>query len=319
MDRKPRPGLRGKFLPRKRSLFPEPHSGEIVLRSGRFAAVGDLQRTSRAEIWRESNDRERERVLRAIAAEEPDFVALLGDLVFRGSSSAEWARFDTLASPIRLARIPVLPVLGNHEYWVARGPALSNFFARFPHLEGRRWHAVTYGPLRILALDSNLRFLTPSIWEEQRLWYEEQLRQSDADRDIRGILVLVHHPPYTNSTVTSDEIHVQRTFVPGFERSAKTLAMLSGHVHSYERFLRAGKAYVVTGGGGGPRVRLASESRRRHTDDLFAGPSVRDFHYLVGEVTPLGLEIEMKGMPKGGEQFAALERFALAWPDALLP
>ena len=62
-------------------------------------------------------------------------------------------------SPIRLARIPVLPVLGNHEYWVARGPALSNFFARFPHLHGRRWHAVTYGPLRILALDSNLERL----------------------------------------------------------------------------------------------------------------------------------------------------------------
>jgi 3',5'-cyclic AMP phosphodiesterase CpdA len=314
VDRTRRAGLKDRFLPRRRFLSPEPHQGSIVFATGRFAAVGDLQRTSRAEVWRESNDRERERVLRAIAAEAPDFVALLGDLVFRGSSAAEWARFDALASPIRQARIPVLPVLGNHEYWVARGPALSNFFARFPHLEGRRWHAVTYGPLRILALDSNLRFLTPTTWEEQRLWFERQLSEADADGEIRGVLVLVHHPPYTNSTVTSDEVHVQRTFVPGFERSAKTLAMLSGHVHSYERFLRAGKAYVVTGGGGGPRVRLAAESRRRHSDDLFGGPSIRDFHYLVGTVTPAGLEIEMKGMPKGGEAFAALERFTLAWP-----
>ncbi|MDQ6891833.1 MAG: metallophosphoesterase [Acidobacteriota bacterium] len=314
MDRKPRPGLRAKFLPRKRFLFPEPHCGEIVLRSGRFAAVGDLQRTSRAEMWRESNDRERERVLAAITAEAPDFVALLGDLVFRGSSAAEWARFDALASPIRLARIPVLPVLGNHEYWVARGPALTNFFARFPHLHGRRWHAVTYGPLRIIALDSNLRFLAPSVWEEQRLWFEGQLAEADVDPAIRGALVLVHHPPYTNSSVTRDEIHVQRTFVPGFERSVKTLAMVSGHVHSYERYLRNGKAYVVTGGGGGPRVRLSSEGRRRHTDDLFRGPSIRDFHYLMGQITPAGLEIEMKGMPKGGEQFTALEKFALPWP-----
>ena len=314
MDRTRRAGLKDRFLPRRRFLSPEPHEGSIVLRTGRFAAVGDLQRTSRAEVWRESNDRERERVLRAVASEAPDFVALLGDLVFRGSSAAEWARFDALASPIRAARIPVLPVLGNHEYWVARGPALANFFARFPHLHGRRWHAVSFGPLRILALDSNLRFLTPSVWEEQRLWFEAELGDADSDPAVRGVLVLVHHPPYTNSTVTSDEIHVQRTFVPAFERSVKTLAMLSGHVHSYERFVRNGKAYVVTGGGGGPRVRLASESRRRHSDDLFGGPSIRDFHYLVGLVTPAGLEIEMKGMPKGGDEFAALERFTLAWP-----
>jgi len=314
VERTRRTGLRERFLPRRRFLSPEPHEGGIVLRTGRFAAVGDLQRTSRAEVWRESNDRERERVLRAIAAESPDFVALLGDLVFRGSSAAEWARFDTLAAPIRTARIPVIPVLGNHEYWVARGPALANFFARFPHLHGRRWHAVSYGPLRILALDSNLRFLTPGVWEEQRLWFEAELERADADPSIRGVLALVHHPPYTNSTVTSDELHVQRTFVPGFERSAKSLAMLSGHVHSYERFLRRGKVYVVTGGGGGPRVRLASEARRRHADDLFGGPPIRDFHYLLGSVSEEGLEIEMKGMPKGGEEFASLEKFSLPWP-----
>ncbi|HYK41308.1 MAG TPA: metallophosphoesterase [Thermoanaerobaculia bacterium] len=315
MDRTRRAGLKARLLPRRRFLSPEPHQGSIVLRTGRFAAVGDLQRTSRAEVWRESNDRERERVLRAVAAEAPDFVALLGDLVFRGSSAAEWSRFDVLASPIRLARIPVVPVLGNHEYWVARGPALANYFARFPHLEGRRWHAVSYGPLRIVALDSNERFLTPPVWEEQRVWFEEELAQADADPAIRGVLVLVHHPPYTNSTVTRDELHVQRSFVPTFERSAKTLAMLSGHVHSYERFVRGGKTYVVTGGGGGPRVRLASESRRRHADDQFGGPSIRDFHYLVGTVTAAGVEIEMKGMPKGGESFTGLERFTLLWPE----
>jgi 3',5'-cyclic AMP phosphodiesterase CpdA len=314
VDRSRRAGLTERLFPRRRFLSPEPHEGAIVLKTGRFAAVGDLQRTSRAEVWRESNDRERERVLRSVAEEAPDFVALLGDLVFRGSSAGEWSRFDALALPIRAAHIPVLPVLGNHEYWVARGPALSNFFARFPHLEGRRWHAVSYGPLRIIALDSNLRFLTSSIWEEQRSWFEEQLDGAESDPAVCGVLVLVHHPPYTNSTVTRDEIHVQRTFVPAFERSSKTIAMLSGHVHSYERFLRNGKAYVVTGGGGGPRARLAEAQRRRHADDLFAGPSVRDFHYLVGEVSDSGLGVEMKGMPKGGDRFAVLDRFDLPWP-----
>ena len=63
----------------------------------------------------------------------------------------------------------------------------------------------------------------------------------------------------------------------------------------------------------------SSESRRRHADDLFGGPSIRDFHYLVGSVAREGVEIEMKGMPKGGEQFTCLERFTLPWSDGGSP
>ncbi|MEO8430039.1 MAG: metallophosphoesterase [Acidobacteriota bacterium] len=315
MERPRPPGLRERFLRRRRIRPVEPHSGEIVLKSGRFAAVGDLQRTSRAEVWRETNDRERERILRSIAEEAPDFVALLGDLVFRGSSAGEWSRFDALAAPLREARIPVVPILGNHEYWLARGPALRNFFARFPALGGRHWHEARYGPLAVIALDSNLRFLAPAAWEEQRKWFTASLEAADADPAVRGVVALVHHPPYTNSTVTRDELHVQRAFVPPFERSRKAVAMLSGHVHSYERFSRSGKTYIVAGGGGGPRSRLAAGDRRRHGDDLFEGPAIRHFHYLLASVGAEGLDIEMKGIPKGGERFEALDRFALSWPE----
>ena len=269
-----------------------------------------------AEVWRESNDRERERIVRSIAEDRPDFVALLGDLVFRGSSAAEWARFDALAAPLREARIPVVPILGNHEYWVARRPALANYFARFPGLEGRHWHSARYGQLGVVALDSNIRFLPAAAWAAQRAWFAGELARGDADPDVHGTLVLVHHPPYTNSTVTGDELHVQRDFVPPFDASEKTIAMLSGHVHSYERFARGGKAYVVAGGGGGPRARLAAGDRRRHADDLFDGPSLRHFHYLLGTVAAEGLAFEMKGMDKGGSAFETLDRFLLTWPDA---
>ncbi len=319
MERTRRAGTARRLLRRRKPLAAAPHEGEIAFRSGRFAAVGDLQRTSRAEVWRESNDRERERILLSIAEETPDFVALLGDLVFRGSSAAEWSRFDVLAAPLREARIPVVPILGNHEYWLARGPALANFFARFPALGGRHWHEARYGPLAVIALDSNLRFLSPAAWIEQGRWFAASLAASDADPEVRGVLVLVHHPPYTNSTVTSDEIHVQRAFVPAFAAASKTVAMISGHVHSYERFSRGGKTYLVAGGGGGPRVRLAAGVGRRHADDLFEGPAVRHFHYLVGTVDPEGLTIEMKGIPKGGERFEPLDRFVLGWPSAETP
>jgi 3',5'-cyclic AMP phosphodiesterase CpdA len=131
--------------------------GEVVRRSGRFAVVSDLQRTSRAEIWRESNRDERQQVLEEIARERPDFLAVLGDLVFRGSSSAEWEELDRVCAPLREACLPVLPVLGNHEYWISRRGALDRFFARFPHLGKRHWYSIPYGPIGLVSLDSNLR------------------------------------------------------------------------------------------------------------------------------------------------------------------
>lgn len=290
--------------------------GEVRQRSGRFAVVSDLQRTSRAEVWRESNRDERERVLREIARERPDFVTVLGDLVFRGSAAAEWEELDRVCAPLREARLPVLPVLGNHEYWVSRRGALPRFFARFPHLEKRHWYSVPYGPLGLVFLDSNLRWLPAAQWQEQLEWYERELLRLDEDPTVRGVVVFLHHPPYTNSTVTPDERHVQRFFVPPFVRAGKTLAMVSGHVHSYERFQREGKAFIVSGGGGGPRVRLATGARRRHQDDLFAGPPVRPFHFMMISVGEDGLEVEVKGLEKKGSEFQLIDSFVLRWQES---
>ena len=82
----------------------------LPVSTGRFAIVGDLQRTHAAEVWRESNSAERERIFAAVAAEAPDFVVLLGDLVVTGSSSREWAEFDRVARPLDEAGVPLLPV-----------------------------------------------------------------------------------------------------------------------------------------------------------------------------------------------------------------
>ncbi|HZI65383.1 MAG TPA: metallophosphoesterase [Thermoanaerobaculia bacterium] len=288
-------------------------------RTGRFAVASDFQRTSRVEVWRESNLEERAIILEAIAREQPELLLLLGDLVFCGSSAAEWKEFDALTAPIREAGIPVLAVPGNHEYWVSPRAGLRNFQARFPLLEGRRWHALTWGPLELLMLDSNRSFLTSALWEEQATWYAEEIDRADGDAEVRGTLVLLHHPPYTNSSVTSDELHVQRFFVPPFQAARKTLAMLSGHVHSYERYERGGKTFLVTGGGGGPRIRLETGHRQRHRDDLFAGPAVRFFHFLLATLTPGGIEFEMRGLRKGERVFETMDRFRLPWPGEEKP
>lgn len=303
-----------------RSFHPFPFDGAVDPgRTGRFVVVSDLQRTSSIELWRESNVDERARIVREIAALGPDFVAILGDLVFYGASEVDWAELDALGLPLREARVPVLPVLGNHECWWSPRAALKHYFARFPHLHGRRWYSLAHGALGLLFLDSNQRWMSAAQWKEQLAWYAGELARFDRDPAVRGVLVMLHHPPYTNSTVTSDELHVQRDIVPAFFSARKTLAMLSGHVHSYERFTRAGKMFVVTGGGGGPRMRLATGQRRRHQDDLFDGPPLRGFHFLTFSLSRTGVEVAMRGIEKGGRDFSTMDAFTLRWAEESLP
>jgi 3',5'-cyclic AMP phosphodiesterase CpdA len=289
----------------------QPFAGTIEARgTERFAIVSDLQTTSMLEFWREENDVERERVVKRIAAERPAFLVMLGDLVSNGSSADAWADFDELCGCLREARIPVLAVPGNHEYWPIAG-TLEHYFERFPHLEKRTYFSMRHGPLGLVLLNSNKDQLPD--WEAQLTWYREEIRRLEADPEIRGVLVMAHHPPYTNSTVTGDEVHVQEGFVPPFKGAKKTLAMITGHVHSYERFTYGKKMFVVSGGGGGPRAELLSGDARRHPEDLFKGDAIRAFHYLSVAPTPEGLAVEVVGFSDGERDFSVLDAFKLPW------
>jgi 3',5'-cyclic AMP phosphodiesterase CpdA len=278
----------------------------------RFAAIGDLQDTSHLEFWREDNRAERALLVRRIAEEKPEFVVLLGDLVFDGSSPRHWRRFDELVAPIRAAGVPMVPILGNHDYWWGKSKNLRHYRERFPELEGHRWHRRRFESLELVFLDSNAAAQSAADRQEQLKWFSGVLRAADGDTSCRGTLVFVHHPPFTNSAVTRGNDWVRRSFVEPFVSATKTRAMLSGHVHSYERFEHGGKTFVVSGGGGGPRVRLVAEDRTRHRD-LYrpASSSRRPCHYLSVALSVGSLSIEAIGIEKGGRSFGAMESFEL--------
>jgi 3',5'-cyclic AMP phosphodiesterase CpdA len=293
-------------------------AGPPAAREGaRFVVVGDLQRTAPVlEAWREQNDAERERVVAAIADVRPELLLITGDCVFDGASDAQWEAFDVLTSPLRAAAIPTVVAFGNHEYWRGRAGAEAHVFSRFPLDARRHWLSVALGPVRLIVLDSNEDGLGAAAWASESAWYEQTLTAFDADDSVRAVFVAFHHPPFTNSTVTGDEPSVQRAFVPAFARARKTLAMLNGHVHSYERYVRDGKTYVVSGGGGGPRATLATGAARRHPDDAYDGPALRDFNFTVYSLTEHGVAAEVRGLGKGASAWSVLDRFELLWPPA---
>ncbi len=283
---------------------------------GRVAVVSDLQRTALVErifLLSEQNDAERTGVIAALAEERPDVALLLGDHVFLGASARAWGFFDRLVAPLRDAGIELLPILGNHDCWSLGPQALRHYFSRFPRVEGHRFYTTHLGPLGIIALDSNRLFMPSQQWDEQIRFYDEALAHLDAAPNVRGILVLVHHPPWTNGTVTGPSALVERTFVPSFLRSRKGLLMLSGHVHAYEHFVRQGRHFVVCGGGGGPRHRLLPKERQKFRD-LFNGPTIRDFHFLTLAPGDDGLDVRALGLAKGAARTSSMDVFRIEWP-----
>ena len=284
--------------------------------SGRhFAVIGDTQSTLDVEVWREGNDPERRQLLPKLAGANPSFVVMVGDLVSWGGSTGRWREFDEHSQQLRQRGIPVLAVPGNHDYW--GDSELRLYFAHFPEIRGQRWYERRYGPLGMIFLDSNAGPLGPQEWDAQRRWYEATLDRLQADETVRGILVFLHHAPFTNSSIVDDDVNVLRTFVPSFSRKEKTLAMLTGHAHGYERFQREGKSFIVTGGGGGPRGPLRCGDERRHADELFRGPRIRHFNFVELSLESHGLHAYVVGLPKGERTFCRMEEFDLPWPSGV--
>jgi hypothetical protein len=131
---------------------------DIQATKTRFIIVGDTQRTSHWEFWRERNDRERRFIVDEITRREPAFVIHLGDLTTRGCSEKHWHEFDDMHEEFRKKKIPYFPILGNHEFYGSDKKALQNYFERFPHLHQRRWYTFTWKNVAMVMYDSNLVF-----------------------------------------------------------------------------------------------------------------------------------------------------------------
>ncbi len=283
--------------------------------TGRILVVGDLQRTSLVEQWllqRENNDAARAQIVQAIT-DEPDVsgLLLLGDLVFDASSCGDWQEFDALFATAR-DDMGVMLAVGNHDYWGPDTLACKQVQARFPWLEAQTWELVRWNSIAFLVLDSNDDALQ-THWGDQLAFVQRQLDALADDDSIRGVVVVTHHPPYTNSTVTSDELHVQEIVRLVREHTSGLMLFLSGHAHAYEHFFKDDVHFVVSGGGGGPRVSLLSGDNARH-DDLYAGDSPRPFHYLVLEETRSGLQVVVRGFDSEQRELRDVDGFEVPWP-----
>lgn len=275
-----------------------------------IAIVGDVQRTSLAELsfmGRGQHDVEREAILNAIGDDKPDMLMMLGDQVVTGDDEAQWAYFDRCMKKINDGRVPVHSILGNHDYGENRTRCMRNYGDRFPHLHGGHT-LVKLGSLALISLNSNFDQLRSSEIRQQEEEYATWLKELDADPNVRGVIVASHHPPYTNSDLGANR-EVVEMFAKPFLAARKTRMYLSGHVHTYERFVAGDKTFIVSGGGGGPRRLVDNTSSRPFQNDAYRTGTLRPFHYIRLKVSDNELKGEVLMLQK--EKFRVGDRFAV--------
>ncbi len=270
-----------------------PDFNNIDQNNNKVAFIGDTQQIISLEFWKETNINKSGKLLKEIVNRDPAFVINLGDLVTYGSSKKHWKIFDKINSPLIEYQIPLFPVLGNHDYFINKEKALRNHSLRFPYLKNQKWYSFTFHNVGFLMLDGNYKELSENENQNQIKWYQEKLKKMENDPEIKFIIACCHQPPFTNSKSVHPSMMVRENFAEPFQKCKKTAIFFSGHCHSYEKYLEAGKYFIVSGGGGGKMQKLKTNKHKRKFNDLFDGPSIRFFHFCEMTIYPDKLIIDV--------------------------
>ncbi|HWQ53896.1 MAG TPA: metallophosphoesterase [Bryobacteraceae bacterium] len=177
-----------------------------------------------------------QRIVDAMVKAGPEFVIHTGDLVADGANSEQWSRFFSIEKEL-LRRTVFFPVLGNHE---RNNPQYFEFFDM-----KKPYYSFNWGSAHFALLDTGI---VAAEWDEQTRWLGADLERA-AKADFR--FVIFHEPPYTAVKKRQSDGTRSRTLVPLLEKY-KVHAVFSGHDHNYQRHVKDGVQYIVTGGGGAP-------------------------------------------------------------------
>ena len=213
-----------------------------------------------------------------IVRTQPTVVFHTGDLVSTGSLPDDWAKFNSIAAPLR-AIAEFYPALGNHEGQSAL------FFNNFKLPNNEQWYSVERNRICFVVLNSSA---ATDVNSPQYHWLDSTLAAAATD-SIEFKVAIIHDPPFSSGAHPEDEKGLRLTLVPLFERY-KVAVVFSGHDHDYERSYCGGIYYIVTGGGGAP---LYNRARNLPCSQEFA----KKYHFCrlarVGDrmiITVVGLD-----------------------------
>lgn len=209
----------------------------------RFVVMGDSR--TNYDIWGE--------VIKACAAEKPDFIINVGDNVDWGNAQDEWNIWFEKAEPY-LRTIPMFMIHGNHEF------NHINYYAQFAMPGNEQWFSFNYANLNFTILnDTTLGKLGKllSTSNEQKLFLEQALSSTSRIWKMVG-----HHIPQWSASKHGCAEGIRGSWGPIIDQYGVQL-VYAGHDHQYERTVplydektvadpKEGTTYIVTGGAGAP-------------------------------------------------------------------
>jgi hypothetical protein len=277
---------------------------------------GDTRFTDSSET-NASNPIARQALIAKISAERPAAVFINGDLPWHGVAP-DYDVYREETAQWRERHLRIYPALGNHEFAACSEPeCLDRWWSEFPELRDRRWYSVALGSkVLALALDSGVSLLAGS---EQRLWLQEELAARSPK--VRLVLIVMHHPPVADLQTDQLANHNPRPNEQALAdylgsiapQSRARFVVIAGHIHNYERFLRDGVHYLVSGGGG-----AAPYAVERTPADLYQDTDFPNYHYLRFELRANTLAGEMirygQGAAAEPDQWQIKDRFELTLP-----
>jgi len=213
-----------------------------------FSVVGDTM----------YSEPEKLQIKEGILEDDPSFVIHVGDFVAElgGYEEKLWRRHYFEDYWDLLCRIPVIPVLGNHEYqglimvFFSIPGAAPLFHDYFTLPNNERWFSFDWANCHFIVLDANI----PKDLEEgeQLDWLVQDLQQStDGVQDPDWIFVSWHEPAFSSGMGQFDLMgeNLRNNIVPLMEEYGVDIVFY-GHDHFYERSFKDGVTYILTGGGG---------------------------------------------------------------------
>jgi hypothetical protein len=225
-----------------------------------------------------TNPLARQALIAQIAGEHPDGIFLNGDVPYIGGDPNNYAEFHQETTAWRLANLDVYPALGNHEFKKCEEQTcLENWWAEFPQLRNLRWYSVQLGPQFYgIALDIDTSLMPGSA---QMRWLQSQLKSLPAS--VRFVLIWMHHPPVADlqpdgeDSPRDNEIVLRDFLGQTAPEMRARLLVVAAHIHNYERFLRDGVTFIVSGGGGAKPSKVI-----RGPDDQFQSDAFPNYHYV---------------------------------------
>jgi len=236
---------------------------KFPLKSGsvRFAAIGDMG-TGGAPQY-EVAER-----MNTVRQEFPfDFVIMLGDNIYGGSSPKDFERkFDRPYKALLDSSVKFYASLGNHDNPNER-------FYKLFNMNGSNYYTFKKGNVRFFALDSNY------MDAKQLAWLEKELQDSGAG-DWK--ICFFHHPLYSSGEMHGSSIELRSLIEPLFIKYGVDV-VFSGHDHVYERIKPEKGIYYFTEGSSG-QLRADGLAQTGMTDRGFASDRTFMLVEVAGDV-----------------------------------